>query len=1034
MAHLSSLNTIAEAKSAEYNGKQLSTDKEKSVFDYPDISPGGTLDVSKLRETALLLDKVKKAEEEAVWNASTSQTLLDELEKEKTDNTISANAINTAQKNKKGLLDNAIFNLKANKAVYDQKNPTSPDGKIGGKDKAEWETVKAAIEAKIELHKNKIKELENRKQAIFSSIVSKKNQLDETTEKEKQVRKVVNFIKDERTILDHIINRNRRYLARFVVATNFRKTNLGYDGRSYIDSASAESIAFQIWKAIKKYDENKLWSIINSDTSGYFTNKTDAKAAYDKLKGKKYGWDETKTAKAYVPILWTEVIKNQEEVVVSSPSQFGKLNSEVFEEVDEKLWSDKKKWPYEKPEFRDILIIMKNIFPRGTGNIVKTGNPIFASTDSDIKRVNEEIVNLKYYAFQNLPTSATEFASLVTAGRWMRSEENAPVEIKAKLGNENSGLLKIFWETFIDDAPLNTDDTTTHAVWEHNGSGGVRKTKFKTYSQIETDWFFRNNKLALNAEEVLNYVDQIKYLVENAQEKTDGTIALTGGTTLNIKFDYSWRSVALKVGNLADDSYSALAQEASNVNRPNFTDTEKAMAFAHDTTLVKSVDMVKSYDKFVNEINAEKTKLELEWESAKKRVGDYDEDIIKEQRLMEDTKRGLDSAQKNIEILSGMSLQQLKDAFMKIYLSGPPTTKYFSNEIIDMISHLNEIKNKEANKTLDSTYQGYYNALIKLQKDIHDADKENLIQVWETTDPEKGLPDEKLVKFSSYKTDSDKKAFLNKIKSAYEKIENLRKLQGSETNYKNDIIAYLGGKRKDEPTSDLTVAELKNIFHTATLSDSDINESTWKGTTNFNTKDKLIALIGDYYKGSGKPEEGTFKEHLTGHIKLSGVDGDDYWEKLIKKGPEFVIGAIRQYEYQHGKGKYATQSEKDAVNTAVDNANSDEEAKKLKVIIEEKWDKKNPQDMVTFLYKKEIGKTGIDLIKKSKAIVDEPKDSGGDGKDKGVLAHLKKHWIPYSAVGIVIAAAIGAAIYFWEDIKGWFGTSEENTDKVEENE
>jgi len=49
-----------------------------------------------------------------------------------------------------------------------------------------------------------------------------------------------------------------------------------------------------------------------------------------------------------------------------------------------------------------------------------------------------------------------------------------------------------------------------------------------------------------------------------------------------------------------------------------------------------------------------------------------------------------------------------------------------------------------------------------------------------------------------------------------------------------------------------------------------------KAVKNFNTKDKLKALIGDYYKGSNKPEEGAFKEHLSEHVKLDGVDGDNY--------------------------------------------------------------------------------------------------------------------------------------------------------------
>jgi len=37
----------------------------------------------------------------------------------------------------------------------------------------------------------------------------------------------------------------------------------------------------------------------------------------------------------------------------------------------------------------------------------------------------------------------------------------------------------------------------------------------------------------------------------------------------------------------------------------------------------------------------------------------------------------------------------------------------------------------------------------------------------------------------------------------------------------------------------------------------------------------LKKLVENYRKNSGKPEESAFKEHL-GHIKIDGVDGDDY--------------------------------------------------------------------------------------------------------------------------------------------------------------
>jgi len=46
--------------------------------------------------------------------------------------------------------------------------------------------------------------------------------------------------------------------------------------------------------------------------------------------------------------------------------------------------------------------------------------------------------------------------------------------------------------------------------------------------------------------------------------------------------------------------------------------------------------------------------------------------------------------------------------------------------------------------------------------------------------------------------------------------------------------------------------------------------------------------------------------------------------------------------------------------------------------------------MMTFIYKKETGKSGKDLIKEYEVIEDKQENGNGD-KDEGVLAHLKKH-------------------------------------------
>jgi len=64
MVDLSKINTIQEAKDAEYNGVKLVRDEEKNIFDDSRLkdSGGNDVDKAKLRAAAKLLDKVKNAQ------------------------------------------------------------------------------------------------------------------------------------------------------------------------------------------------------------------------------------------------------------------------------------------------------------------------------------------------------------------------------------------------------------------------------------------------------------------------------------------------------------------------------------------------------------------------------------------------------------------------------------------------------------------------------------------------------------------------------------------------------------------------------------------------------------------------------------------------------------------------------------------------------------------------------------------------------------------------------------------------------------
>jgi len=69
------INTIDEAKSAQYNGKPL-TDEEKKIFDGKNAAPllddTGNLKVIELQNTAELLNKVKQSQVKVAKDSETS--------------------------------------------------------------------------------------------------------------------------------------------------------------------------------------------------------------------------------------------------------------------------------------------------------------------------------------------------------------------------------------------------------------------------------------------------------------------------------------------------------------------------------------------------------------------------------------------------------------------------------------------------------------------------------------------------------------------------------------------------------------------------------------------------------------------------------------------------------------------------------------------------------------------------------------------------------------------------------------------------
>src|ERR1700761_912602 len=86
----SNIDTIEKAKNAKYNKKDLES-SDKAIFDDDKLKPGGTLDVTKLKDTAKLLDAVKRAEAKT----SKDTTLIVELKGAKTKNDVAYQILST---------------------------------------------------------------------------------------------------------------------------------------------------------------------------------------------------------------------------------------------------------------------------------------------------------------------------------------------------------------------------------------------------------------------------------------------------------------------------------------------------------------------------------------------------------------------------------------------------------------------------------------------------------------------------------------------------------------------------------------------------------------------------------------------------------------------------------------------------------------------------------------------------------------------------------------------------------------------------
>ena len=450
MTDFSKIKTIDEAKNAEYGGKKLTRSEEKGIFDdsrLKDSSDSTKIDVSKLRDAAKLLDKVKKARAKTEWKVATDEVLLNEIKKEKTDGTLASKVVNTA-KTESGvhLLNDAITHLEGLKV---SQGPQDTGDRKGGHTLTEWKAMRDGHKAEVEEAKSRVNEIKEERDNYMKLVSEEGYDYEKAKKYRKNVESLIDTVKSDiqgKQILDSILNRNKNYLSVYE-SGNCVKTNLAYDGRNYLLTGQVESVVLQIWEQVRLMDETELFNVINSNSFFSSVARTEAKNAYDRMKGRKWGKNEvpiSKCSRAVIP--WSEK-------TFATSQEYSKENQLVFNEPDsyvnkplDKRGEGEIKWPFEKPELRDIAIFMKNIFPYDSNGKLKTGNPILSSN----KLRKDEIVKISWFGLRNLPDSS-EFVAPSTLRRFV--SDLSFTEVSAQIGSEN-GFFKIFWDLFDDKSLL----------------------------------------------------------------------------------------------------------------------------------------------------------------------------------------------------------------------------------------------------------------------------------------------------------------------------------------------------------------------------------------------------------------------------------------------------------------------------------------------------------------------------------------------------------------------------------------------------
>ena len=631
------------------------------------------------------------------------------------------------------LLNNVIAHLEGLKVSY---KPQDGGDRKGGFTLAEWKERRDNYKAIAEEAESRVKEIQEEAKKYVNLVATEKNDYDKAKKRRENIEKVLNAVKADavgKQILESIIKRSKDYLVLYE-GKSFYQTDLSYEGKNVLSAQQLHDIGLKTWEQIKLMDETKLFNIINNNN--YFTanNRTRAKDAYDRLKKRKWGYLTNELysmngVKMTRAVMWNDKELEGKEFEEENELVFYEPNSYVNkheEKISDRISDDKKKWPYAKPELRDIAIFMEEVFPRDKLNT----NPIINSNDDGLR--GKEMVEISWFGFEKKPDD-NEFVKSTTYHKL--PGKKGVVKVQAPIGNP-AGFFKIFWDAFKDSTLLGEE---VMSVKDFDSSSSTTTYQTKNINRTKLDERVCNNLYTDNWREVLAYADRIKWVIENLRE--DNT---TAGTSpkLNIKFDDEWRAAAIEVGDTANiiENFETEKAKALSENK-RLTEEELNIGFARadkfsnsfsflDGQVVDYYDVhggsddadtydLDFYDRFLSKAVAEEKMAKLASKGDEANYADIQNRLRRAQIEAKDARKNQKEAQDYIDRFAGMDLEGLKEAFKVIYKTGPSSSnKYFPGEIATMFSLLNDIQNKEPTKKLDNTFKGYETKLTSLQGEI----------------------------------------------------------------------------------------------------------------------------------------------------------------------------------------------------------------------------------------------------------------------------------------------------------------------------